>query len=71
MGRGGGGGCPLPPVKEEDHSSRVVLVGVSVLGARGFGHLLLRAHIHSGGGGGGGPCMRPSPPAPSPSSFER
>ena len=37
--------CPLLPLEEEDLGSRGFLVGVGVLGAGGFGHLLLLAHI--------------------------
>ena len=51
-GRGGGGGrrgliapCPLLPLEEEHPGSRGLLVGVVVLGAGGFGHLLGLAHI--------------------------
>ena len=53
MGRGKGRGrgfvapCPLLLLEEEDPGSRVLLVGVGVLGVGGFGHLL-----HRGGQGG-------------------
>ena len=50
-GRGSGRGrgviapYPLLPLEEQDPSSRGLLVGVSVLGVGGFGHLLVMAYM--------------------------